>query len=67
MLHTVIRFLGGSWGCVHNTLFSLLLINEPNKLECYVSLGRKGLSRNKHSSFLSLLDPFISNKENEAL
>jgi len=31
-------------GCIHNTSFSSCLTNVPNMLECYTTLGRKGLS-----------------------
>jgi hypothetical protein len=30
-------------GRIHNTSFSLKIINQPNKLECYIKLGWKGL------------------------
>jgi hypothetical protein len=33
-IHKFQRNLSGIKGCVHNALFSLQLINGPNKLEC---------------------------------
>ncbi len=33
----------GTWGRIHSTSFSLKFKNEPNKLECYITLGLKGL------------------------
>jgi hypothetical protein len=30
-------------GCIHIASFSLQLSNGPNKLECYITLGWKGL------------------------
>ncbi len=30
--------------CIHKTLFSSQLKNDPNKLEFYITLGQKGLS-----------------------
>jgi hypothetical protein len=32
-----------SWGRINNTQFSLQFMNRPNKLECYIIQGRKGL------------------------
>jgi len=29
--------------CIHNILFSLLMMYQSNKLECYITLGWKGL------------------------
>jgi hypothetical protein len=48
---------------IHKTLFSLKLMNEQNKLECYTTLNGKGLLGKKRSS---LLGSFQSYKENEA-
>jgi hypothetical protein len=31
------------WGRIHKTSFSSKLTNQPNKLECYIKLGRKSL------------------------
>jgi hypothetical protein len=53
-----------NWERIHNTLFSFELKNEPNKLECFVTLSWKGLPLTKNSS---LLAPFVSYKENEVL
>jgi hypothetical protein len=33
----------GPLGRIHNSSFSWELKNEPNKLECYIILGWKGL------------------------
>jgi hypothetical protein len=33
----------GSGHCFHNAAFSLQLTNGSNKLECYITLGQKGL------------------------
>jgi hypothetical protein len=38
-------------------------MSEPNKLECYITLGKTS-AKDKHSS---LLGPFVSFKENEVL
>jgi hypothetical protein len=38
-------------------------MSGPNKLECYITLG-KASAKDKHSS---LLGPFVSFKENEVL
>jgi len=51
-----------TWGPIHNTSFSSELKNGPNKIECYFTQRLKMVARDKHSS---LLDPFISCKENE--
>jgi hypothetical protein len=40
------------WGHIHNPLLYSQLTNGPNKLECYITLGWKGLPV-KHSSLLS--------------
>jgi hypothetical protein len=53
-----------SWGRFCDTSFASKLTNGPNKLECYVKLGWNGLLRDKS---LSLLGPFVSYGENEAL
>jgi len=39
-------------------------MNGPNKLECYITLGRKGLTGKKHSSILNL---FVSYKDFKVL
>ncbi len=31
------------WDRIHNTRFSSLVINGPNKLDCFITLGFKGL------------------------
>jgi hypothetical protein len=31
------------WGSIHNTLFSLFITNQANKVEYYIMLGWKGL------------------------
>ncbi len=36
-------FVGKTWDQIYNALFSLLLMNEPKKLECYKTLPLKGL------------------------
>jgi hypothetical protein len=48
-------------GRIYNTSFSLLLVNGPNKLECYITLGWKGFPDTKPSS---LSGSFISYEEN---
>jgi hypothetical protein len=45
-------------GCIQNTSFG------PNKLERYITLGWKRLTRKKHSN---LMGAFISFEENEVL
>jgi hypothetical protein len=32
-----------TWYCIHNTPFSLELMNQPNKLDCIITLSWKGL------------------------
>jgi hypothetical protein len=44
-------------GRIHNTSFSLQLTNWPNKLEFYMTLVKKKLARDKHSS---LGGPYLS-------
>jgi hypothetical protein len=44
-----------TWGRVHNTSVSLLLVNGPNKLECYITLDWKGFPDTKRSSLLGSL------------
>ncbi len=40
----------GPWYHIHNTSFSLSLMNGPKRLECYITLGWKGLQgRNTRS------------------
>ncbi len=39
-------------------------MNDPNKLECYITLGWKRLAVYKH---FDLLRPFVSEEENEVL
>ncbi len=34
----------GIWVHIQNTLIFRNLMNEPNKLECYIKIGQKGLS-----------------------
>jgi hypothetical protein len=48
-----------SWIQIHETPFSSLLTNGPNKLECYITLGWKKLASDKHFS--------LSYEENEVL
>ncbi len=50
-----------AYPCIHNTSFSSKLMNEPLKLECYITVGYKMLARDKHSS---LLGSFWSYEEN---
>jgi hypothetical protein len=38
------RFYDIDSSCIHNPSFSLQLPNGPNKLECYITLGWKGMS-----------------------
>jgi hypothetical protein len=28
-----------TWDCIHNTLYFSLLVNGPDKQECYITLG----------------------------
>ncbi len=45
---------------IHNTSFYSSLMNRPNKLECYITLGMKRLAREKQSN---LFGPFeVTNK-----
>jgi hypothetical protein len=47
----------------HNTSFSSLLINGPNKLECYIALSKKGLSGANALAYWSYL--YIKNWPNK--
>ncbi len=49
---------------IHNSSFYLSLMNRPNKLECYITLGMKRLAREKQSN---LFGPIVSYKENKVL
>jgi hypothetical protein len=49
---------------IFTTLSFYVTYKRPNKIECYITLGWKGLSRNQYSS---LLGPFISYKEYKVL
>jgi hypothetical protein len=49
--------------CIQNTSFSLLLMNGPSKLECYITLVWKGFSSTIHN----LLGPFVNYKETYVL
>ncbi len=42
-------------GRIRNTLFSSYLMNGPNKLQYYTTLGLKSFSRGKYSSLLGKL------------
>jgi hypothetical protein len=48
---------------IHNALFSSSLMVGPNKPECYITLGWKGLKWTN----TSLLGPFVSYEENEVM
>ncbi len=48
---------------IHNTSFSSSLMVGPNKLECYITLGWKGLKWIN----TTLLDPFVSYEEKEVM
>jgi hypothetical protein len=36
------------WDCIHNTSFPSKLMNGPDKLECYITLGWKGSPVERH-------------------
>jgi hypothetical protein len=38
-------------GCIHNNSFSSQVKNEPNKLECYITLGWKGFPVTKTPAY----------------
>jgi hypothetical protein len=39
----VVRFYQYIWGCIHNISISFVTMNGPFKLDCYTTLGWKGL------------------------
>jgi hypothetical protein len=41
---------GQTWVRIHNTSFTSSIMNGPNKLEHYITIGWKGFARNKHFS-----------------
>ncbi len=43
----------GPRSCIHNTSFSWEVMNEPNKLECYILVGWKGLTGLNTLAYLS--------------
>jgi hypothetical protein len=50
-----LSFVNTAWHHIHNTIFSSQLTNRPNKLECYLTLGWKGLlSTNKPDYFANM-------------
>jgi hypothetical protein len=48
---------------IHNALFSSSLMVGPNKPECYITLGLKGLKWTN----ARLLGPLVSSEENEVM
>jgi hypothetical protein len=42
-------------GRIHNTSFYSKIKNRPNKLECYIALGWKGLLRDNTIAYWTLL------------
>ncbi len=41
--------------CIYNTSFSALLTNGANKLECYISISRKGSQRTSTLAYWACL------------
>jgi hypothetical protein len=53
----------GSWGRIHNTVFSSQLTNWPNRLDCSI-IQLERLAGDKHSNLMS---QFLSYGENKVL